>query len=48
MLAVGYYGILLLAIGKMHEGRTYLDAVVAGGTQYEMTQCDHPVDYGGR
>ena len=45
MLAVGYHGILLLGIGKLHEGGTYLDAIVAGGTQCEMTQCDHSVGY---
>ena len=27
---VGYHGILLLAVGKLHEGGTYLDAIVAG------------------
>ena len=43
-----YYGILLLGVGKLHEGGTYLDAIVAGGTQCEMTQCDHSVGYGGR
>ena len=48
MPAVGYHGILLLAVGKLHEGGTYLDAIVAGGTQCEMTQCDHSVGYGGR
>ena len=46
MLAVGYLGILLLAVGKLHEGGTYLDATVAGGTQCEMTHCDHSVGYG--
>ena len=43
MLAVGYYSILLLAVGKIHEGGTYLDAIVAGGTQ-----CDHSIGHGGR
>ena len=37
---------LLLAVGKLHEGGTYLDVIVAGGTQCEMTQCDHSVAMG--
>ena len=41
IVVVDYYGFLLLAVAKLHEGRTYLDAIVAGGTQCEMTQCDH-------
>ena len=48
MLAVGYHVILLLVVGKLHEGGTYLVAIVAGGTQCGMTQCDHSVGYGGR
>ena len=48
MPAVGYHGIPLLAVGKLHQGGTYLDAIVAGDTQCEMTQCDHSVGYGGR
>ena len=28
------------------EGGTYLDVIVAGGTQCEMTQCDHSVPMG--
>ena len=47
-IIVGYYGVLLLAVAKLHEGGTYLDAIVAGGTQCEVTQCDHSVGYGGR
>ena len=41
-------GILLLAVEKLHQGGTYLDAIVAGGTECEMAQCDHSVGYGGR
>jgi len=33
--------ISLLAVEKLHEGGTYLGAVVAGGTECEMYQCDH-------
>ena len=33
---------------KLHEGGTYLDDIMAGGTQCEMTQCDHFVGYVGR
>ena len=39
---------LLLGVGKLQEGGTYLGAIVAGGIQSEMTQCDHSVGYGGR
>ena len=45
MLAVGYHGILLLGIGKLHDGGSYLDTIVAGDTQCEMAQCDHSVGY---
>ena len=41
-----YY--LFLAVEKLHEGGTYLDAIVTGGTQCEMAQCNHSVGYGGR
>ena len=41
-------GILLLAVEKLHQGGTYLDAIAAGGTGCEMAQCDHSVGYGGR
>ena len=37
-----------IAVGKLHEGGTYLDAIVAGGTECEVAQCDHTVGYGGR
>ncbi|XP_065883752.1 putative N(4)-(beta-N-acetylglucosaminyl)-L-asparaginase GH22932 isoform X2 [Dysidea avara] len=32
---------------KLHSGGTYLDAVVAAGTECEVEQCDHSVGYGG-
>ena len=48
IVVVDYYGFLLLAVAKLHEGGTYLDAIVTGGTQCEMTQCDHSVGYGER
>ena len=38
---------LFLGVGRLYEGGTYLDAIVAGA-QCEMTQCDHSVGYGGR
>ena len=38
----------VISCREVHEGGTYLDAIVAGGTQCEMTQCDHSVGYGGR
>ena len=41
-------GVLLLAVGRLHEGGTYLDAIVAGGTECEVAQCGHSVGYGGR
>ena len=41
-------GILLLAVQKLNQDGTYLDAIVAGSTECEMAQCDHSVGYGGR
>lgn len=40
--------LLIIAVEKLHDGGTYLDAIVAGGTECEITQCDHSVGYGGR
>ena len=41
-------GVLLLAVERLHEGGTYLDAIVASGTECEVAQCRHSVGYVGR